>query len=146
MAIDSKKDKVTKEEPLPPLKLRDNPEIQARIKAHKEANPEDAAFYTRLVKEHPERAADTLVWKDIQRQDMEVRLMSRQLRRAQAFYDAQSPEAKARIDADLSRQEETPRQRGFLSLFRRNRPQGAPGAEAGNVVQMPGQGAPKVTA
>ena len=84
-----------------PLVFRDNPEVKAKIEAHKLANPNDAAYYARLVKEHPQRAVDTLVYRDVQKHESEMRLIARQLPQAKAFYDAQSPEAKARIDRDL---------------------------------------------
>jgi len=103
MAIDQKpkaKTETDAEKPKP-LVFRDNPEVKAKIDAHKKANPNDAAYYSRLVKEHPERAIDTLVYRDVQKHESEMRLISRQLPQAKAFYDAQSPEAKARIDRDL---------------------------------------------
>jgi len=103
MAIDQKpkpKNEAAAEKPKP-LVFRDNPEVKAKIEAHKQANPNDASYYERLVKEHPQRAIDTLVYRDVQKHESEMRLISRQLPQAKAFYDAQSPEAKARIDRDL---------------------------------------------
>jgi hypothetical protein len=102
MAIDQKpKPKNEADEKPKPLVFRDNPEVKAKIEAHKLANPNDAAYYARLVKEHPQRAVDTLVYRDVQKHESEMRLIARQLPQAKAFYDAQSPEAKARIDRDL---------------------------------------------
>jgi hypothetical protein len=88
-----------------PLVFRDNPEVKKKIEAYKEANPNDAAYYTRLVKEHPERAIDTLVYKDVQKHESEMRLIQKQLPQARAFYEAQPADVKKRIDEALK---ETP--------------------------------------
>ncbi len=58
-------------------------------------------YYTRLVKENPERAIETFLYRDQQKHENEMRLIQKQLPQAQAFYNAQTAEAKARIDRDL---------------------------------------------
>ena len=83
------------------MQFRNNPEIQKRLDAYKAANPSDAAYFTRVVKEAPERAVDMLLHKDMQRHESEMRLVEKQLPQAKAFYDAQTPEVKARIDERL---------------------------------------------
>ena len=100
MAIDQKP---SKEKPAEqkPLTFRDNPEVKKRIEAYKSANPQDVLYYTRLVKEYPERAIDTLIYKEVQKHDNEMKLIEKQLPAAKAFYEAQNPEAKARIDGEL---------------------------------------------
>ena len=98
MAIDQKEKTETK---LKPLVFRDNPEVKKKIEAHKKANPDDVVYYGRLVKEHPERAIETFLYRDQQKHDNEMRLIQKQLPQAQAFYSAQTGEAKARIDRDL---------------------------------------------
>ncbi len=98
MAIDQKEKTETK---LKPLVFRDNPEVKKKIEAHKRANPDDVVYYTRLVKEHPERAIETFLYRDQQKHENEMRLIQKQLPQAQAFYNAQTAEAKARIDRDL---------------------------------------------
>lgn len=98
MAIDQKEKNETK---LKPLVFRDNPEVKKKIEAHKKANPDDVVYYTRLVKEHPERAIETFLYRDQQKHENEMRLIQKQLPQAQAFYNAQTAEAKARIDRDL---------------------------------------------
>ncbi|MDB6095577.1 MAG: hypothetical protein JWM32_3139 [Verrucomicrobia bacterium] len=104
MAIETKtsKDKAgtTAEKPAP-LQFRDNPEVKKRIDAHKAANPQDVLYYTRLVTEAPQRAMDSLCYKDMQKHENEMRLIVKQLPQAKTFYDSQTPDAKARIDADL---------------------------------------------
>ena len=102
MAIETKpNDKSTKAEKPQPLVFRNNPAVKNRIDQYKAANPDDVTYYTRLVKEYPERAIDALFYKDMQRHESEMRLINKQLPQARAFYNAQAPEAKARIDADL---------------------------------------------
>jgi hypothetical protein len=99
MAIDQKQRNET-EKPKP-LTFRDNPEVKTKIEAHKKANPNDVTYYTRLVKEYPERAIETLIYRDVQKHENDMRLITKQLPQAKAFYDQQSPESKARIDRDL---------------------------------------------
>ena len=99
MAIDQKeKPEATKPKP---LVFRDNPEVKKKIEAHKKANPDDVTYYTRLVKENPERAIETFLYRDQQKHESEMRLIQKQLPQARAFYNAQTTEAKARIDRDL---------------------------------------------
>ena len=98
MAIDQKEKNETK---LKPLVFRDNPEVKKKIEAHKKANPDDVTYYTRLVKENPERAIETFLYRDQQKHENEMRLIQKQLPQAQSFYNAQTAEAKARIDRDL---------------------------------------------
>jgi len=99
MAIDQKPKSET-DKPKP-LVFRDNPEVKKKIEAHKKANPDDVVYYTRLVKENPERAIETFLYRDQQKHESEMRLIEKQLPQARAFYSAQAPEAKARIDRDL---------------------------------------------
>ncbi len=99
MAIDQK-EKPESAKPKP-LVFRDNPEVKAKIEAHKKANPDDVTYYTRLVRENPDRAIDTLIYRDVQKHENEMRLIQKQLPQAKAFYDAQTPEARARIDQDI---------------------------------------------
>lgn len=154
MAIETKPDKSTKAEKLPPLQFRNNPEVKKRIDEYKAANPDDVTYYTRLVKEHPERAIDAMFYKDMQRHENEMRLVNKQLPQARAFYNAQAPEAKARIDADLQGVEPFYRDKAFVSAALREKDRQArrefatsapsttppaPGTEGGKVVPMPDQ-------
>jgi hypothetical protein len=84
-----------------PLQFRNNPEVQKRLDAYKAANPNDTAYFTRVVQEAPGRAVDMLLYKDMQRHEADMRLIEKQLPQAKAFYDAQSPEVKSRIDQRL---------------------------------------------
>jgi hypothetical protein len=121
MAIDPKPDKKTETEKTKPLQFRDNPEVKKRIEAHKAANPDDVAYYTRLVKEYPERAIETLLYKDVQKHESEMRLIDKQLPQAKAFYDAQTPEARARIDRDLDGVKPYYKDKAFVSAVLREK-------------------------
>lgn len=99
MAIDQKPND-TKEK-AKPLVFRDNPEVKKKIDAYKKANPDDLTYYTRLVKEYPERAIDTFLYHRVQKHEADMKLIEKQLPQAKAFYSSQTPEAKARIDRDL---------------------------------------------
>ena len=83
------------------LVFRDNPEVKKKIDAYKKANPDDVTYYTRLVKEYPERAIETFLYHRVQKHDADMKLIEKQLPQAKAFYGSQTPEAKARIDRDL---------------------------------------------
>ena len=101
MAIRTKTDDKAAAENERPLQFRNNPEVQKRLDAYKEANQNDVAYYTRVVTEAPDRARDMLLYKDMQRHEADMRLIERQLPQAKAFYAEQPAEVKARIDARL---------------------------------------------
>lgn len=84
-----------------PLQFRSNPEVQKRLDAYKAANENDVGYYTRVIKEAPDRARDMLLYKDMQRHESDMRLVEKQLPQAKAFYDEQTPDVKARIDGQL---------------------------------------------
>ena len=83
MAIDQR-EKIDTTKPKP-LVFRDNPEVKKKIEAHKKANPDDVTYYTRLVKENPERAIETFLYRDQQKHENEMRLIEKQLPQARAF-------------------------------------------------------------
>jgi len=58
-----------------PLQFRNNPEVEKRLAAYKEANANDVDYYARVVKEAPERARDMLLYKDMQKHESEMRLV-----------------------------------------------------------------------
>lgn len=115
MAIETKSDKKSETEKQKPLQFRDNPEVKKKIEAHKAANPDDVIYYTRLVKENPQRAIDTLIYRDQQKHENEMRLIQKQLPQARAFYSAQTPEAKARIDRDMEGVDPYYKDKAFVS-------------------------------
>ncbi len=98
-----------------PLQFRSNPEVQKRLDAYKAANENDVGYYTRVVKEAPERARDMLLYKDMQRHEGEMRLIEKQLPQAREFYNAQNPEVKERIDAQLQNVQPYYKEKAFVS-------------------------------
>lgn len=155
MAIENKNEKKTETDKPKPLQFRDNPEVKKKIEAHKAANPDDVVYYARLVKENPERAIDTLLYRDQQRHENEMRLIEKQLPQARAFYQAQTPEAKARIDADLDGVQPYYREKSFVNAALREKdrqarkefatPVATPAAvgDAAKVVPMPVNATPR---
>lgn len=113
MAIDTKP-KTNADRPQP-MTFRDNPEVKKKIEAHKAARPNDVTYYSRLVREYPERAIDTLILKDVQKHDSEMRLIEKQLPQAKAFYDAQPANVRERIDENLKEIPDYYRDKAFVS-------------------------------
>jgi hypothetical protein len=73
------------------------------------------------VKEYPERAIETLLYKDVQKHESEMRLIEKQFPQAKAFYDAQTPEARARIDRDLDGVKPYYKDKAFVSAVLREK-------------------------
>jgi hypothetical protein len=158
MAIETKPEKKPETEKPTPLQFRDNPEVKKKIEAHKAANPDDHVYYTRLVNESPERAIDTLIYRDVQRHENDMRLIEKQLPQAMKFYNSQTPEGRARIDRDLQDVKPYYRDKAFVSAALREKdrqarkefatpvaaPNGVtPTADASKVVPMPTTGPSK---
>lgn len=101
MAIDQKPGRKSETDKPKPLVFRDNPRVKERIEAYKKANPDDVTYYSRLVREYPERAVDTFIYNRVQKHENDMKLIAKQLPQAKVFYDSQTPEAKARIDGDI---------------------------------------------
>ena len=80
---------------------RVNEDVEKRLNPYIEANKEAMERYTKLVKENPERAIETFLYRDQQKHESEMRLIEKQLPQARTFYNAQTADAKARIDRDL---------------------------------------------
>jgi len=119
MAIDQKPDKKTEAEKPKPLVFRDNPEVKKKIDAYKKANPDEVVYYSRLVREHPERAIETFLYHRVQKHDNDMKLIEKQLPHAKAFYDSQTPEAKARIDRDIENTNPYYKEKAFVqAVFR----------------------------
>ncbi len=100
MPIKAKETRTSAEET--PLQLRTNPDVEKRLTTYKEANPNDVAYFKRVVNEAPGRAVDMLLLKDMQRHETDMRLIQRQIPQAKAFYDDQSQEVRSRIDQRLN--------------------------------------------
>jgi hypothetical protein len=89
-------------------------EVRVRLSSYKNANATDFAYYTRVVREAPARAVDMLLYKDMLRHEIDMREIEKQMPAAKAFYDAQKPELKARIDGRLESIHPYYRNRAFV--------------------------------
>ena len=95
--------------------------MKAKIAEYKKANPDDAVYFGRLVREHPDRAADTLVLREVEKHESQMRLIMKQMPAAKAFYASQTPEAKARIDADIEGVAPYYKDKAFVQAFFREK-------------------------
>jgi hypothetical protein len=105
MAIRSKNDPTPGEktvEILAERSFRNDPEKNRKIDIHIAANPGDFEHYTDLVKNSPDRAIRTLIYKDQQRYEQDMKLVTKQLPGAKEFYQKQAPEVQQRIDRNLT--------------------------------------------
>ncbi len=83
------------------LELRVNPRIEKEIAEYKAAYPRSVEYFTRLVKEQPDRAVN-FHFREKQKQHVaDTRRAMRQMPRAQELYDQMTPESKARVDERL---------------------------------------------
>lgn len=153
MAIDKKPtDKSNMAAKQPPLEFSTNPEKEKLIENYKAAQPKKVEYYTRLVAEYPDRAISSLLLKDAELYKSRTGYLANQLPQARAFYDAQAPEARARIDRQLANVKPFYRDKEFVDavLFEIGRKgirtSGTPapsntqvGTETEKVVHMPAQ-------
>lgn len=154
MAIETKPtDRTAKGAKPPPMEFTDNPEKQKMIEDFRTAHPTKEEYYTRLVKENPQRAVRAFLLKDAEFYKLRVSYLTNQLPSARAFYDAQTPEARARIDRQLVNSKPFYRDTDFVEAVLRESgrqglkavaPQGPggpsmalSGPDAGKVVPMP---------
>ncbi len=76
---------------------RINPEVNNRLDGFLQANPKIAAYYTALVKDHPERAVRSFMLGKMFRHEAEMRQTARQAPQAKEWLDAQEPTLKQKI-------------------------------------------------
>lgn len=86
-----------------PMELRSNPQIEAGIAEYMKAHPRDAEYFTRLVKEHPQRAINFHFREKWERHVQDTEAAAKQVPRAEAIYKDMSPDSKARIDEALAK-------------------------------------------
>ncbi len=77
--------------------------VEARLNPYIEAHSKDLEYYKRLIAENPERAARTLMLKDLEMHEEVMKRINRQLPKAKEFYDQQTPEVRKRIDDAVAR-------------------------------------------
>ncbi len=86
----------------PPLQLKNNPDVERRLDEYKAAHPRDVEYFTRLVKEHPERAVNHHFLDKMQKHEMDTREAARQMPQAKSVYEKMAPASKQRVDEVLA--------------------------------------------
>lgn len=86
----------------PPLELKTNPDVERRLGEYKAAHPRDVEYFTRLVKEHPDRAVNHHFLDRMQRHEAETREATRQLPQAKSVYEKMAPASRQRVDEVLA--------------------------------------------
>lgn len=84
--------------PTPRNDFRTSERVEARLNPYIEAHPRDLEYYRKLIAENPERAARTLMLKDLEMFETTMKQVTRQLPQAKEYYEKQTPEVKKRID------------------------------------------------
>jgi len=100
---------------------RVNEEVEKRLNPYIAANKDAEARYTKLVKENPDRAVRTLMLKDMQAHQGEMRLIEKQLPAAKEWYDHQKPEVQKQIDQRLADVHPYQRDQAFVQAVVRER-------------------------
>ena len=82
---------------------RTSDRVESRLNPYIDAHAKDMEYYRKLVGENPERAARTLMLKDMEKYEETMKRVQRQMPQAKEFYEKQSPEVKARIDEAVAK-------------------------------------------
>jgi len=77
--------------------LRVNPEVDRRLDAFMQANDRMTDYYTKLVKENPERAVRAFMLTKMFKHEAQLRVTERQAPQAKEWLDQQEPSIKQRI-------------------------------------------------
>jgi hypothetical protein len=85
------------------LGSRTSDRVESRLNPYIAAHPKDMEYYQNLVTQNPERAARTLMLKDLEKFEETSKRIQRQLPQAKEFYEKQTPEVKARIDEAVAK-------------------------------------------
>lgn len=83
------------------MEMRVNPRIEKEIADYKAAYPRAVEYFTKLVKEHPERAINFHFREKQKQHAIDTKRAMRQMPQVQALYDKMSPDSKARVDQRL---------------------------------------------
>jgi hypothetical protein len=87
----------------PVIARRTNPAIDARLDEYISRSPADFERYTKLVKEDPSHAVRTLMLKDMNKFEDEMRLVTKQLPEARKFLEGLSKAEQAAIQAKVDK-------------------------------------------
>lgn len=104
--------------PRPP---RVNEDVERRLNPYIAANKGDFERYTKLVNENPERAVRTLMLKDLDTHESEMRFTEKQLPAAKEWYDKQSPEVRKLIDERVAESDPYYKTKAFVNAVVRER-------------------------
>jgi hypothetical protein len=100
---------------------RSNEEVERRLNPYIDANKETFARYTKLVKEDPDHAVRTLMLKDMQVHEGEMRFVAKQMPAAKEWYDKQTLEVKKAIDKRIAEVHPYNRDQAFVQAVVRER-------------------------
>lgn len=100
---------------------RSNEEVERRLNPYIDANQEAFARYTKLVKEDPAHAVRTLMLKDMQTHESEMRFVAKQMPAAKDWYDKQTVEVKKAIDKRIAEVHPYNRDQAFVQAVVRER-------------------------
>lgn len=87
----------------PRAEFRTNERVEARLNPYIEAHQKDLEHYRKLIAENPDRAARTLMLKDLEMHEVTMKQVVRQLPQAKEFFDKQAPEVRQRIDDAIAK-------------------------------------------
>ena len=104
--------------PRPP---RNNEDVERRLNPYIAANPAAMEHYAKLVKEDPARAVRTLMLKDLQTHETEMRLIAKQLPAAKDWYATQTPAVQEQIDRRIAAADPYYKDRAFVQAVVRER-------------------------
>ncbi len=104
--------------PRPP---RVNEDVERRLNPYIAANKGDFERYTKLVNENPERAVRTLMLKDLDTHEAEMRFTEKQLPAAKEWYGKQSAEVKKLIDERVAESDPYYKTKAFVNAVVRER-------------------------
>jgi hypothetical protein len=100
---------------------RNNEEVERRLNPYIDANKEALERYTKLVKEDPDRAVRSLMLKDMQAHEGEMRMVEKQMPAAKEWYDKQTLEVKKAIDKRIAEVHPYNRDQAFVQAVVRER-------------------------
>lgn len=100
---------------------RVNEDVEKRLNPYIDANKEALERYTKLVKENPERAVRTLMYKDMLAHEGEMRMVEKQMPAAKEWYGKQTLEVKKAIDQRLAEVHPYNRDQAFVQAVVRER-------------------------
>jgi hypothetical protein len=100
---------------------RSNEDVERRLNPYIDANQEAFARYTNLVKDDPVHAVRTLMLKDMNTHEGEMRFVAKQMPAAKEWYDKQTVEVKKAIDKRIAEVHPYNRDQAFVQAVVKER-------------------------